>query len=198
MTDYKTLYRIACENAFRNFSLDLTGCRKPEIVTLVFEYTKAGIISKDIAELIGISPKAVQKIFRRYNFPVLHNICPPLQENRHDWKGGIKLMKGYAYKRVPNHPHGTKHGNYVAVHRLVVESELGRYLTSKEVVDHIDGDIQNNQPSNLRVFQNNAEHLRETLKGKCPNWSESGKSSLDSARRKKRLTWKGVAIQPIP
>jgi hypothetical protein len=99
------------------------------------------------------------------------------------WKGGEKLMKGYTYRRVPDHPNGTKHGNYVAVHRLVMEQKLGRYLLPTEVVDHIDGDIQNNHPDNLRVFANNAEHLRETLKGRCPKWSDDGKRRISDAQK---------------
>ena len=43
-----------------------------------------------------------------------------------------------------------------------------------QCIDHIDGNIKNNHPDNLRVFSSNAEHLRETLKGKIPNWTEQG------------------------
>ena len=47
------------------------------------------------------------------------------------------------------------------VHRRVVERRLGRRLTDREVVHHIDRDKQNNHPSNLKVYPDNETHLRE-------------------------------------
>ena len=184
MSDHESFrkkYSEACQKAFEGFELDLTGCRKPDDVVQTFELAKQGFLSKEIAEKLGKSPKAIQKIFRRYNFPSLHNIVVPKMQERHDWKHGEKLMKGYLYRRTPDHPNGTKHGNYVAVHRLVVEEKIGRYLLTTEVVDHIDGDITNNHPDNLRVFESNAEHLRVTLKGRQPNISPEGRQRTSDA-----------------
>lgn len=49
---------------------------------------------------------------------------------------------------------------YVYEHRLVAEGVLGRLLETREVVHHIDGDKANNDPSNLRVFPSQADHVR--------------------------------------
>jgi len=49
---------------------------------------------------------------------------------------------------------------YVREQRLVMEAKLGRYLTPEEVVHHIDGDKENNDPDNLMLFANNGEHTR--------------------------------------
>lgn len=186
--DYRQKRKEACKKLFQNFVPDVSNARNKDVVLKIADLFSQGYYSHEIAEMVGKTPKAVQKTARRYNFPSLHNFFPPELEERVNWKGGIKMMKGYAYKRTPNHPNGTKHGNYVAVHRLVVEKKLGRYLTKKEVVDHIDGDITNNHPDNLRVFPNNAEHLRVTLKGKRPNWSEEGKKRLsESSKRQWRI-----------
>lgn len=179
--EHRQRHRLACQKAFEGFYPNLNGCRNPQEVLHVAALAAEGLFSFEIAEKIGKTPKAIQKIFRRYNFPRLHNIEPPRLQERIGWKGGLKLAKGYEYLRSPGHPHGTKHGCYVAVHRLVMEKKLGRYLLPTEVVDHIDGDIRNNNPDNLRLFQSNGEHLRVTLAGRCPKWSEDGKRRISDA-----------------
>lgn len=195
--NYREKRRQDCNLLFSGFQPDLSSCRKPEIVLAILEMAKDGFFSHEIAERLGTTAKAVQKTYRRYGFPVLQNFAPPLREDRHGWKGGVKEAKGYLYSRTPGHPHASKHGGYVAVHRLVAEEKIGRYLLPTEVVDHIDGDIRNNHPDNLRVFQSNAEHLAVTLKGRCPDWSDEGKSRLSVARAQPRRTWKGRSIEPI-
>lgn len=48
----------------------------------------------------------------------------------------------------------------VHTHRMVAERILGRKLKKGEVVHHIDGNKRNNDPKNLMVFANQAEHAR--------------------------------------
>jgi len=186
----------ACARLFQGFEPDLTKCRDPERVRVVLQMAAGGFYSHEIAEALRVTPKTIQKIYRRYDFPKLDNFCPPRREDRQGWKGGIKEVKGYLYSRTPGHPYASKHGEYVAVHRLVMERELGRYLKPTEVVDHIDRDTRNNDPSNLRVFASNSDHLRATLAGRCPNWSDAGRLALAKARSKRRRTWKGQRIEP--
>ena len=192
--NYRDDRKAQCLQLFADFRPDLTKCKNPEIVLKCAELASLGYFSHEIAEIVSKSPKAVQKIYRRYNFPVLQNFAPPLRENRKGWAGGLKIVKNYEYQRTIDHPNRSKHGGYVAVHRLVVEQKIGRYLLRTEVVDHIDGNTRNNHPDNLRVFANNAEHLRATLAGKCPNWTVDGKRRIREAvilsnqKRAKTLT----------
>lgn len=95
-------------------------------------------------------------------------------ERNGSWKGGRHTDKdGYVWVYCPDHPHRAR-GNYVQEHRLVAERVLGRYLLPEEVVHHKDDDHGNNEPDNLVVYPDNATHMRETRKGKVPNWSKSG------------------------
>ncbi len=61
---------------------------------------------------------------------------------------GKRNLGGYIYTYFPEHPNSNKQG-YIAQHRIIAEQILGRYLTSDEVVHHIDGDRANNEKQNL-------------------------------------------------
>ena len=96
-------------------------------------------------------------------------------EKSSNWKGG-KIFRGkYIYIKKPEHPNSGKQG-YIAEHRLVMEKHLGRYLTKKEVVHHINEIRDDNRIENLKVFKNNGKHLKlhfSKLGGYVPLWSIS-------------------------
>ena len=48
-------------------------------------------------------------------------------------------------------------------HRLIAEKMLGRQLESYEIIHHIDGNKQNNDPNNLTIMTQ-SEHIKEHLK----------------------------------
>lgn len=78
-------------------------------------------------------------------------------ERNGNWNGGKKMLDGYLYIYLPNHPSCTKE-KYVVEHRMVMEKHLGRYLTKKEVVHHINHNRLDNRISNLKLYKNNSEH----------------------------------------
>lgn len=46
------------------------------------------------------------------------------------------------------------------IHRKIAETKIGRTLFDGEVVHHIDGNKENNDPDNLMVFKSNGDHVR--------------------------------------
>lgn len=76
-----------------------------------------------------------------------------------NWRGGKRITReGYIEIYSPNHPLVIKR-NVVKEHRLVVEEQIGRYLTKKEKVHHI-GKKNDNSPNMLMAFSSNSAHQR--------------------------------------
>ncbi len=153
------------------------------------ELAAQGLSSKEIGLIVGKTAKAVQKYFRRHNIPCLKQGGPKGSRNG-SWKGGKQMDKdGYVLLLRPDHPFANSNG-YVREHRLVMEAHLGRYLQPNEIVHHKDGNHSNNSVENLEVFSSNTDHLKETLKGRVPNWSEEGFERMKENGRKLNQWWK--------
>ena len=81
--------------------------------------------------------------------------------DRHGKKRGAYkdfiISSGYRYRYDPKHPLaiGTRK-LYVAEHRLIMESMLGRYLTNMEVVHHKNENTLDNSPENLELMSKSA------------------------------------------
>ncbi len=71
-----------------------------------------------------------------------------------NWKGGrTSRADGRSVVYAPGNPMSTcSGGSHVLEYRLIASRKIGRTLTSDDVVHHIDGDIHNNAPSNLKVM----------------------------------------------
>ena len=63
---------------------------------------------------------------------------------------GIKRDKKYILVQANWHPYANKNG-YIYLHRVLIESKIGRYLVRDELVHHIDGNPENNHWSNLEI-----------------------------------------------
>ena len=81
-------------------------------------------------------------------------------EKSSNWKGG-KIFRGkYIYIKKPEHPNSGKQG-YIAEHRLVMEEHLGRYLTKKEIVHHINHIPTDNRIENLELCESAGQHTKD-------------------------------------
>lgn len=82
---------------------------------------------------------------------------------------GFYQQQGYTMAKAPYHPHANKRG-YVPLHRLIVENQLGRYLSPrKEIVHHIDGNRSNNNIQNLKLTTPSEHYIEEHFKARNPN-----------------------------
>lgn len=87
------------------------------------------------------------------------NANRPTMARSPSWKGGVSFVNERKCLYLPDHPRAHKNG-YVYEHIVIAERSLGRPLYLEEVVHHIDGDVANNDPSNLEVLPSQAEHIR--------------------------------------
>lgn len=92
---------------------------------------------------------------------------PNMQGKKHPfWKGGF-ISQGqfrYHFTYMPTHPNAVHGGKYIMTHRLVMERKIGRLLTRKEVVHHINHNTLDNRPGNLQLLADNAAHRKAHIK----------------------------------
>lgn len=129
-----------------------------------------------VAAHLGVHTTTIERACRVWRLET-QRTGPRALEGHPNWRGGRYQLGRYWYVRADDHPLATKAG-YVAEHRLVMETKLGRQLGRDEVVHHIDGNPENNHPDNLMMFPRNSEHLRHELTGRVPDWSEAGKARI--------------------
>jgi hypothetical protein len=159
-----------------------------------------------------ITAKSIYKVCRKHGIKC-QRTGPRSGEGHPEWKGGKILLKsGYIGIYCPEHPtlldknkkrEAKSNGNYyrkakyMLEHRLVMEQKLGRYLLPSEVVHHIDNNKTNNHPDNLELFESNGEHLRETLKGQIPKWTEDGVTRMRRGNSKENRRFVAILKNAI-
>lgn len=98
------------------------------------------------------------------------------------WKGGVTLIhrRGNYPKRErlvrcpPEFAEMARANGYVLEHRLVVAKAIGRPLTPKEAVHHMNHEPMDNRPENLALFKSNRDHkLYEHHGTPAPIWCGS-------------------------
>lgn len=78
----------------------------------------------------------------------------------HNGRPAVRDASGYIRVWQPDHPAAFRNG-WVLEHRIVMEQQLGRRLTTSEHVHHVNGQKWDNRPENLAVL-GHSEHSRLT------------------------------------
>lgn len=82
-----------------------------------------------------------------------------LRENNSNWKGGkTHYGDGRNVIHIPDHPRASSKG-YVYNTILIAESILGRYISNKIHIHHIDENKSNDEHNNLIICENKEFHL---------------------------------------
>jgi hypothetical protein len=141
------------------------------------------LTSIEIAALVGVAPRYARRVQQALDLPRLPEGGRPGNANHQFVAGRRVTLQGYVQVTPPvGHstakPRAGRPSTWMFAHRLVLEQTLGRPLLPAERVDHIDGLTLHNSPDNLRLFADNAQHLRETLTGKVPRWSDAGHENM--------------------
>ena len=127
----------------------------PERIESVIAAYRSGEPQKEIAARLGISEAYVRAQLRQAGV----QIRGPVKKGpaHHAWNGGRRVSReGYVQVKPTDADLAycmVNSSGYVLEHRLVAGRALGRKLTRKESVHHINGDKTDNRLENLQIRQ---------------------------------------------
>lgn len=102
---------------------------------------------------------------------------------------------GYILQYAPTHPHAHQSG-CMFQHRLVMERKLGRFLKRTERVHHIDEDVSNNDPDNLKLYESQADHIHEHHLEDAPCYDADTIDLVRSAASDPRIPLYSLGLAP--
>jgi hypothetical protein len=130
---------------------------------------KSGLFMRELGRKYGVSNTTIKNYLKAAGVE-LRDARQEIKKSAHSrigiknplYKNGKRTHKqGYIMVNVGAN-------KYVLEHRLVMEREIGRKLLDSEVVHHINGIKDDNDPMNLFLFKNVSNHNiyhRKTEKG---------------------------------
>lgn len=116
-------------------------------------HNKTYIICLNCGKEKRVFPKDVERGKGKF----CSQLCANIYNGKNKSNEKTFKQNGYIYLKLYDHPNRSKQ-NLVAEHRVIIERKIGRYLTNKEVVHHIDKNKSNNEIYNLYLCKDDLEH----------------------------------------
>lgn len=127
--------------------------RSEKMIDEMVSLSKQGLSQTKIGKRFNVNQTVVSRLLRKRGLSPKRFHC--VGENHGSWKGGTwKDSNGYVWVRIaPDDPLREMANStmYLAEHRLVMARHLGRPLTKKETVHHINGKRDDNRIENLQL-----------------------------------------------
>lgn len=154
--DKKTILEMAKRHGHAEYASmqkgGVRGVNTKELNPKIIELHSQGLSQQAIGKGVGVSQNVISRVLRQNGL----NANNPCKDQRGDknnsWKGG-KTIRTDGYVLVSNNsfPTMVNKMGYVLEHRLNMAKYLNRPLEVWETVHHIDGNVENNDVSNLQL-----------------------------------------------
>ena len=144
--------------------LKIKNFTKDQDKNIVKEY-RSGKSANQISREMKVLPQRITNCLRRNKIKPKIYYPGAKGDKNANWKGGVRMIKGYKHILIPGHRLARKDG-YVAEHRLLKERGI---TNKKQIVHHKDKNILNNNLSNLEIYENNGKHRHYHCKTQVRN-----------------------------
>ena len=135
-------------------------------------YTQEHLTMQQIGNIYKVSRVYICKLIKRYNISVYEGghvkvNCALCNKEKEIYRGVYRRQKGLFYcSAICYYKHRAIANNYQGENRTeqrharkIYEEVSGIKLIDKQTIHHIDGNCNNNDISNLMLFNSNAEHM---------------------------------------
>lgn len=164
MKNRKVISKVKTQKGYK-YVLECLQCNKVfEIPRFIYNGGQGYYCSRECSDKASIGRKNPMKESTKKKLSDIGK--KRTGEKAGNWKGGRRLNNGYVIIYSPDHPYINCNHIYVYEHRLVMEKHLGRYLTRKERIHHINRIRTDNRLKNLILFASASEHITEHNKNR--------------------------------